>query len=171
MWPHSSEIPTGSNCDGSSPIHRRHRRYRLPQRALAGRRVYPPSFRTPAGPPGQISLICITDAAGIETVRPAQNGVSARVPSHKSTTLRDHLAIFDRTVQQGRPSPRARTAADERAWLQQESAALGGQSGTQRCYAGSGSYRAGDSGPVGVPACGNGAGGCGSTVPGVFDHQ
>ena len=47
----SSEVPTGSNCIGSSPIHRRHRRCRLPQRALAGLRVYRllPHAGRPAG--------------------------------------------------------------------------------------------------------------------------
>ena len=43
----------------------------------------------------------------------APNGGSACVSAPSSDHARDHLAIFDRTVQQGRPSSRARTAADE----------------------------------------------------------
>ena len=105
----SSEVPTGSNCIGSSPIHRRHRRCRLPQRALAGLRVYPPSVRTPAGPPGQIILICITDAAGIESIRPAQNGGYSVLPAEASTPLRDRVADGCRHRTPTPPSAAART--------------------------------------------------------------
>src|SRR5258708_38064980 len=55
---HPAEVSTGLSCDGSPPIHRRHRRCRLLQRALAERRVSHHPF---ACRPGQISLICIIE--------------------------------------------------------------------------------------------------------------